>query len=155
MTNIRERLAYDAETGVFTWLKPTATRSVGAIAGSIDMEGYRRISVAGKFFKAHRLAWFFVHGVMPTGEIDHINGTRDDNRISNLRLADRTVNTQNAGLRRDNRSGFAGVCRAGNRWKAQIKIKGKSIQLGTYPSPELAAEAYQQAKRLHHPGYAR
>jgi len=41
---------------------------------------------------------------------------------------------------------FKGVSRNGKNYRADIKIKGEQLYLGTFPTPEEASEAYQQAK---------
>lgn len=63
--------------------------------GSLDKDGYLIYKVKGRQIKAHRLVWFLCNGVFPDCEIDHINRNRRDNRIENLRLADRNVQAQN------------------------------------------------------------
>lgn len=75
----RSLLTYNPETGEFSWIK------TGAIAGTRNNHGYIRIQVQGRRITAHRLAWFFMTGAWPDGEIAHINGIRDDNRWANLR----------------------------------------------------------------------
>lgn len=63
--------------------------------GSYDKYGYLIYKIKGKQIKAHRLVWFLCNGVFPEMEIDHINRIRDDNRIENLRLADRKLQHKN------------------------------------------------------------
>jgi hypothetical protein len=81
---------------------------VGDVAGCINEEGYRHIMIDGYKFLAHRLIWFMFYGDWPE-EIDHINRVRDDNRLNNLRSADRKINMRNVGVGKTNRSGFRGV----------------------------------------------
>jgi hypothetical protein len=57
----------------------------GEIAGYVKADGYRYIEIDGVEYKACDLAWLYVYGVWPIGEIEHINGERDDDRIANLR----------------------------------------------------------------------
>lgn len=161
LTYIREVLAYDAETGVFTWRR---TVNRGALAGQeakyVRPDGYVEIAVAGRSYRAHRLAWAFVHGDWPDGLLDHLNGLRHDNRIANLRLTTRALNLQNQTRpRSNNRSGYLGVSVA-NRcelsglpiaWRATIKANGRFIQLGTFPSPLIAHAVYVKEKRYLHP----
>ena len=92
-----DSLSFDAQTGVFTRLKTASARKglVGKESGSRDERGYLRIMVNKKTYKAHRLAWFYVYGVWPKNEIDHINGCKSDNRIANIRDATRDMNNQN------------------------------------------------------------
>lgn len=90
-------LAYDPATGIFRWRTKRGPngdphRHAGYVMADI---GYRLIHLNYKKYLAHRLAWFYVHGEWPEHEIDHINRDRADNRISNLRLATRTLNSWN------------------------------------------------------------
>src|SRR5580704_1773693 len=102
-------LDYDPLTGVFRWRIRPRQRACSEIAGSVNSYGYRMICVAQKIYRAHRLAWFYVYGEWPTNEIDHINGKKDDNRIVNLRLADKQKNQANSKRRSTNTTGFKGI----------------------------------------------
>lgn len=157
MEMIKARLSYNAATGEFRWLSAPNHYTIGKVAGNLDNYGYRRIGIDGRQYKAHRLAWAFAHGAMPSEEIDHVNGDRDDNRIANLRLASREINNQNVSLRSDSTSGYMGVSfyRPTGKWKAQIRHKGKTTHLGYHDSPQVAHAAYMEAKRGMHPGFAR
>lgn len=149
---VKELLAYDPETGVFTWRVyrgPKARK--GDAAGWLEKDGYLRIGFSNKNFKAHRVAWAITHGEWPEFDIDHINGIRDDNRISNLRLATRSQNAQNLrGPTSLNKTGFLGVRKNGNRWNAVITIDKQYIYLGCFKTPERAHQEYIEAKRVLH-----
>lgn len=151
---LRESLDYDRATGVFRWkVRPSNRVRVGGIAGGVVANGYRGIRLSGQRYLAHQLAWLHVNGAWPTGEIDHWNEVKDDNRIVNLRDVTRTQNMQNISAPlRGNTSGFRGVSptRSPSRWKAQIKIDGKAVYLGTFDSPKEASAAYWTAKRRFH-----
>ena len=141
---LKQHLSYDPLTGLFTRLIAKSTSvKIGNIAGSKDKQGYITLMVCGKLYKAHRLAWLYIHGKWPTNEIDHINGNKADNRLSNLRDVERWINMHNQGLRKNNTSGFKGVCRKGKKWSAVIKINKKIHWLGVYETPELANIARQ------------
>ena len=148
---LRERLGYDSETGVFIWLTKVAKRvSIGDVAGSRDTDGYIRIKINGKKYSAHRLAWFHVHGYFPEHEIDHMNGVRDDNRLNNLREVTRVCNMQNKKKYTNNASGFNGVNwdKGANRWRAKIMIRGKRLHLGYHDdriSAALARVAFEES----------
>ena len=90
-------------------------------------------------------------GIWPEGkQIDHINLIKSDNRWVNLRLATPSQNKSNTGKRADNTSGFKGVSKLGNKWKAQCTANKKFKYLGLYATPELAAEAYEKYARENH-----
>src|SRR5712692_928690 len=123
------------------------------IAGYRDGDGYLRIGICGGQYRAHRLAWLYMTGKWPIDQIDHKNAVKNDNRWKNLREATCAINNQNKRKAlRNNRTGFLGVSRNGKGFIAQIKINEKRRNLGTYPTPELAHEAYLKAKRELHAG---
>ena len=150
---LRELLSYDPTTGVFTnriTRGPRAT--IGAVAGSPHSDGYLTIMLDGQNHLAHRLAWLYVYGEWPEGQIDHINRTKSNNWIGNLRDVARSKNQQNkVKASRNNKTGFLGVTAFKNSFRATIKVDGKRIHCGLHPTPELASEAYKRAKQKHHP----
>ena len=149
---LKELLDYNPDTGVFTWRVSRGSVKSGSVAGSENSEGYLQIRIYGKPYRAHRLAWLYTHGEFPTGQLDHINRVRTDNRISNLRAATNAENTQNRSKRSDNTSGVIGVSwhkRIG-KWLAHIKLNGRLKHLGYYGTIEEAAAARAAAKaKLH------
>lgn len=151
---LREVLAYDANTGVFTWLVTRGGGFAGDIAGGrVDSSGHLQISVDGRRYGAHRLAWLYVFGCWPLQEIDHKDGIKTNNAIGNLRDVSRRVNQQN--LRKANRfssTGLLGVTPLGDRFMAQICAKGASRYLGVFDTAEEAHTAYVNAKRVLHVG---
>lgn len=143
---LRDRFNYDENTGVFT------RKSNGKVMGYVNSKGYRCIGLGYKIYKAHRMAWAYVHGVEPEEQIDHINGCRDDNRIANLRLATPEDNARNQKRAKNNTSGYKGVSFDKNRklWYACIYIKRKQLNLGHYDTKEKAASAYALAAYMFH-----
>lgn len=145
---LRQRLTYDPETGAFR-------DKSGKALGTVARGGYVVIRVQGRLQYAHRLAWIWVHGKVPAGDIDHANGVRTDNRIANLRPANRSENLANR--RTANATGFKGVnvhrdpsraCRYG----ASITKLGKRTFLGWHATAEAAGAAYARAaKEIHGP----
>src|ERR1043166_2099295 len=112
---LRELLRYDAETGEFRWEK-RMSRSVraGDVAGVTDRDGYRRITIAGRIYPAHRLAWLYMTGTWCSVLVDHRDGDPSNNRWDNLRRATVSQNNANRRLHRNNKCGFKGVVR--NQW---------------------------------------
>ncbi len=152
---LREAIAYDPLTGVFTRKVSTSGRrgAAGMECGCLDPDGYVRIVFRGKRYMGHRLAWFYVHGVWPAGQIDHRDGIRTDNRIANLRDVASKTNTENMrSPTKRNRSGFLGVASVAGRFEAHIQVSGKRTRLGVFETGEAAHQCYLQAKREMHAG---
>ena len=147
---LTELLHYDRDTGVFTWKSNRSRRVMkGDRAGTLDSKGYIQIGIKRTLYLAHRLAWMYIYGEWPKSELDHINRIRDDNRISNLRLANRTINTRNLNLRCDNKSGVTGVWRNQrlNKWQAYIRVNNKHVHLGVYGNFDDAVKARKTAEQ--------
>ena len=120
----------------------------------MDVHGYVVVFFNGKIYKAHRLIWAIVHGELPKGHIDHINGNRSDNRIQNLRVVTQQQNSHNQqNINKRNKSGFRGVCwnRKSSKWQASISVNSKTIYIGVFSTPENAHLAYLDAKKVYHP----
>lgn len=150
---LKQVLKYFPTSGRFRWRTRQGGAAPGREAGSVHGGGYQRIMIDSVTHLSHRLAWLYVHGVHPSDEIDHKNGKRADNRIANLRDLPRQKNAWNA--QRRNPSGFIGVHRRGDKWRAVIKVGDRRIALGTYDSKEQAGGAYQCAARLLRGEYVR
>ena len=152
-TQVHDTLRYDQKTGNFFWLVNKGKGKSGNIAGTTNADGYVIIRIGGKRYMAHRVAWFLVKGKMPDGDIDHINGVRNDNRIENLRDVSRAVNLQNQKKSRI-KNKYIGVTwdKATKKWKSQITVNYKHINIGRFNTEEEAYAAYLTAKRNLHEG---
>lgn len=151
---LRELIEYGPETGIFVWRVRRSGVTAGAVAGSPHSHGYQQIRVDGTIYLSHRLAWLHFYGVWPTGQIDHRDGDRANNRIANLRDVTRSVNGQNQrrAMSTNKSCGLLGVNSHQGRWRARIRIDGKYRCLGLHDTPELAHDAYITAKRIYHEG---
>ncbi|MPX43663.1 HNH endonuclease [Moraxella catarrhalis] len=144
-----EYLRYNETKGEFTWIKrPNKNIHLHTRAGTKNSAGYRVISLFGKRYPEHRLAWFYVHGEMPKHEIDHINQIRDDNRINNLRQVTRSENQRNK-TRKDSRVDEIGIwwCRRRKRYIAEISLNGKKVYQKSFTDIDEAISA-RKAKAL-------
>ena len=142
---------YDATTGVFTRLTSAGGFHVGTEMGKTDTYGYRQLTINGRSYLAHRMAWLYVNGEWPSGEIDHIDGNRSNNSIINLRVVPRMGNTQNIKSSRvTNILGILGVSRSGKKFISRINTQNGQIHLGTFNTPEEAHDVYVEAKRKLH-----
>lgn len=140
--SLAEALRYDPETGRFFWKSDRGSNHLkGKPAGTIR-NGYIAINFQGKFYLAHRLAWYFVNGRWPEKWIDHIDRDKANNRISNLRECDASGNNWNKqtperefprGVSLDKRNGS---------FIARSKLNGKHKHIGSFATVEQAREAY-------------
>ncbi|EMQ3399759.1 TPA: HNH endonuclease [Yersinia enterocolitica] len=124
--------SYNPETGALIRIKGS-TKSNLAACGSTSANGYMSVRVDGVLYSVHRIIWKMVTGKEPM-HLDHINGIRTDNRISNLREVSRTENNRNIGISPRNTSGYAGVTfvKSSKKWAAQLKINKRQISGGLF-----------------------
>ena len=150
---VRDLLNCDYEAGTLTWRERPGNNIFNArYAGrpaftARDTKGYLKGGIRGKQYRTHRVIFLHYHGWMPP-EVDHENGVRDDNRISNLLPANKTINSKNRSIQSNNTSGITGVNyhKQSGRWQARVKHAGKRHSLRTYTTKE-AAESAVIAKR--------
>ncbi|MEM8060592.1 HNH endonuclease signature motif containing protein [Morganella morganii subsp. sibonii] len=150
-SSLLESLHYNPDNGLFTWIKRVSNRvKVGEIAGSLSDTGYIDIRFKGKLFRAHRLAWFYVHNKWPDDVIDHINNIKTDNRLCNLRDVPVTVNASNLSKKSSSSSGYTGVtwCKSSRKWRVKIQVNGRHFHIGRYERICDAVQAYERAKAI-------
>lgn len=113
--------------------------------------GYGQFWIEGRYIVAHRVAYEWFVGSIPTGmEIDHTCHNRGCVNATHMRLVTHKQNQENkAGAYRNSNSGLRGVRRAGRGegWIAEVTHNGVTRKYGTYDTPELAAEV-ARLKRL-------
>ncbi|MEY3252440.1 MAG: hypothetical protein RL227_1413 [Pseudomonadota bacterium] len=164
---VRAQLSYDPATGVFVWLprsrddfksegafRAWMTTWCGKPAGGSRGNGIV-ILLCGRHYRAHRLAWAWMTGEWPLGQIDHINGDPFDNRWSNLRDVSHSVNQQNQRrAHSNNKTGLLGVSKHPRLelYLARIQASGKTVRLGYFKRADDAHAAYVEAKRKLHEG---
>lgn len=126
-----ENFDYDPETGNLCHAKSKNSGEIpkGSIAGYITSSGYRKVKINSIPYPAHHIAWLIYYGEHCTEQMDHINGNRSDNRISNLRVVNHSQNMQNSVMNISNTSGVKGVsyCPYGRKkaYRAQINVNNE------------------------------
>ena len=112
---------------------------------SISSNGYACSGAGKKQILFHRL----ILNASLELQVDHINRNKLDNRKSNLRLCSAAQNEYNKSQQRNCQSGYRGVALDQyGRWVANINQNGKPIFLGSYATPEDAANAYDSAAAI-------
>jgi len=139
-SRVKELFDYDGENLI--WKARGRGRKHNKPAGCVySCHGYRLIHIGGKNHRSHRLIWLWVYGEWPSGEIDHIDQNKINNRIENLRDVTTSINQRNAKKRADNTSGISGVHfdKGSGRWQAKIRYNKKQQFLGSYACKYRAA----------------
>lgn len=153
---VKSLFDYSTETGDLIRKTSFNRWKSGQAIGFKNTSGYLEAGVNKKTYQVSHLVWCYFNGPVPIGrEIDHINGKKLDNRIENLRVADRAMNNQNKRIsRNDSALKVLGVSwhKASKSFVAQISKSGVKFHLGCFKSIDEASEAYIQAKRNLHQG---
>lgn len=165
---LRQLLDYDPETGVLTWKARTPemfsadgrdpqwkarnwnSKLEGKEAFNVKSpNGYLASLLNGKRLYAHRVIWAWFHGYWP-GYIDHINGDRADNRLSNLRVTTKVKNQRNVRYTKPSKSGVVGVnwFKQTSKWSVSIGCNGRSVWLGCYEDKLDAIAVRKEAEGL-------
>ena len=111
--------------------------------------GYKRFGfkIKGKLmnFKYHRVVYYAhnpnwnIYDSSKENVIDHIDGIKTNNHISNLRNVTQHENQWN-------RTTCKGYYFDRGKYQAQIKFNGKTFHIGSYDTPDEAREAYLNKK---------
>lgn len=167
---LKKVIDYNPTTGIALWKTrddslmgdPNLTQSwndkfAGKQAGSLTANGYivvsfkHNIETDGKLCKIliHRIAWALVHNEWPESMLDHDNGIRHDNRISNLKLSDNSKNGKNSVPRSG--SGYKNICwdKTRNKWLVTLKTNGKVTNIGRFENLEEAIDNRNKSYILH------
>jgi hypothetical protein len=153
---LKNLLDCDPSTGILRWRRSyNRSALAGMVAGHLKPNGYVCIRIRQKYYRVHRIVWLYEHGEWPSGDLDHINGDKSDNRISNLRVATASQNQANAKLSKRNVAGLKGVSEERGRWRARIKLHRKTINLGYFATALEAHSAYAEAARRYQGEFAR
>jgi hypothetical protein len=160
---LQELLTYNPDTGLFTWKHRNRrwfasdkefgrwnTRYAEKTALTAKIEGYPMGHIFNKPYKAHRVAFCMTYGYWPEC-VDHINGVRDDNRLCNLKEANKVENGRNQKKNTRNTSGVTGVYwwKAGGVWRAEIGVSRNKVYLGSFSTKDEAVAARKAAEKMY------
>jgi hypothetical protein len=121
MTQEYAKSLFEYKDGHLYWKVNKTTRNLIGMKVGSPINGYYNVMVDGKNWRVHRLVFLMNYGYLPK-IVDHINNIRSDNRIENLRAADKYTNAQNTLKRYDNQSGVKGVSWNTERQKWVVRI---------------------------------
>jgi hypothetical protein len=135
--DIGDYLAYSEEssTGLINKVNRGIRAKKGQETGTINLHGYFYMRFRHKIYANHRIIYFLNTGIDPEEkQVDHIDGDRLNNKISNLRLATRKQNQDNRKKSRNNTSGVTGVYwhKRKNKYTSSIICNGKLLDLGAF-----------------------
>lgn len=132
----------DSDLAGLKWFTRVSKNTCYA-ARNKSVDGHRTTIFVHQVILSRILGRDLIKGEM----VDHEDGNGLNNQRSNLRLATGVENSRNRRIRRDNVSGFKGVCwhKATARWVSQIQVNGKKRHLGLYATPEEAYAVYCEA----------
>lgn len=143
---------FDYRGGNLYWkVKKGCRINIGDLAGTVGERGYQQIGINGKVYLAHRLIFLYHHGYLPQF-LDHIDGDRSNNYISNLREVTHQGNQHNQKKRefyggKPTSSIYKGVSwnKGHKKWCSMIMIDGKNKHLGYFISETKAADVYNKS----------
>jgi hypothetical protein len=142
--DLRKWLVYEEDTG-----RLFSKKRNQYVFSNKHHSGYLKGAIGTRTFTAHRVCAALKLGYWPDGEVDHINGVRDDNRWQNLRVVSKSENQRNAKKRKDNKSGATGVFqRKSGSWCAYINKNTKKLFLGTFKTYDEAIAARKSAEKM-------
>lgn len=151
VSELKNVIHYDPSTGIVDrhirkYLRTDRKIPFGSITNTFG-KSYIRLQLFGRLYMAHRIIWFYVHGVWPK-YIDHIDGNGMNNKLCNLREVDIQENLKNKRIYTKNTTGVSGVVylEKTNNYKVDIVINKQKIYLGRHASIFEAACAKKSAE---------
>lgn len=151
-------LSYNPNSGIFHHITDKGPQGrIWSLAGTVCKDGYIAITIDRKKHKAHRLAWLYVHGAWPEGQLDHKDRDKSNNRIDNLRPATRSQQIANTEKREGLSSKYKGVAwhKEDKIWRCAIVVNGVRHILGNFKSEEEAGKRYNEAALQYFGEYAK
>ena len=148
---------FDYKDGHLYWKVTLSNRvQIGRKTGFMNSNGYLQTCINKETYLNHRLIYIWHYGVEPQF-IDHIDGTRINNKIENLREVTTSQNCKNGKLRKNNKSGVKNVhwYKRDKKWCVDLKVNGKLKNFGKFEDLELAELVANEARKLYYGEYSR
>jgi hypothetical protein len=116
---------------------------------------YLRLRINKQRHLVHKVVFLMHHGYTPD-IVDHIDGNIANNKIENLRAANKTANRLNAGKNKNNTSGCKNVYwhKRSKQWNVRLRVNGDVIHCGTFKDFDIAESVAQKARNLYHGEFA-
>lgn len=151
-----KELFYLDEEGHLRVNKSSKKKEKGELAGSL-FEGYYYICIGRKRYPEHRLIWLWYTGEYYTGDLDHKDMNRANNRIENLRKVTRSQNMLNTRAHKDSRSKTKNIFyrKDTQKWLVRLSVNGRYRSFGCYDDLELAELVAIEAREKYHGEFAR
>ena len=146
----------DYVDGNFYWKNPTSVRVKKGELAQVEGNRYFHVSINKKRYMLHKLVFFIHHGYVPK-IVDHVDGNPSNNKIENLREADKYQNNWNAKVRKHSRTGLKGVTfhPQSGKYRARIRCINKIYSLGLFATKEDAHQAYCIGSIILHKDFGR
>ena len=147
---------FDYSDGQLYWrVAPSRCVRLGALAGSVTDNGYVKIKIRYKLYRAHRIVFLWHHGWLPA-EIDHTDNNRRNNKIENLRAATHSQNQRNRLRQKNNVSGAKNVGWNKQRqtWRVRVRYDG-GLFAKDVTDFELAVLIAEEARAKYHGDFAK
>jgi hypothetical protein len=140
---LKRKLYYDPETGVFTWLQHRWLDRVGEWADSFEMDKGGFLWLDYKKHRTNRLAFLYMTGEIPV-KVGFKGNNIENVRWDNLVVVTDSAASYKAKRSRKNTSGYKGVSWSthANKWRAMCRHAGKHHFLGYHETAEAAKLAY-------------
>lgn len=154
---LKERMSYDPETGTFAWkIQPRGQVRLDSINGcpvGTLSNGRLVVGLNKKLYTAARLAWLYVYGELPAGNLYHRDNNPLNVAIDNLYLRNTKARPRRKTVKdewtiyRDGEYKVRGVTQARGQWVARPTINGKRVYLGQFTTQKEAEQAVKRAIR--------